>query len=142
MWNGETFFSIKTKKKYGIDPNFFFQKDFVDLYLRHTTGVIKCLRKIGAFFNNRAAQIKNFEYRWHLLTVCTHMSRFGDAMNYWLEPNGIIIFHDSNPQSEEAAPVQLPSKPISGMVMSGRQLNILEDYQITLNVTLLMPTKV
>ena len=116
--NGETFFSIKTKKKYGIDPNFFFSKRFLlkSLLKTYNWGYKMFKEESDTFFNNRAAQIKNFRISVAFIDgLHTYEQSFSDAINClnWLEPNGIIIFHDSNPQSEEAASVQLPSKPIN-----------------------------
>jgi len=38
-----------------------------------------------------------------------------------LELNGTIIFHDCNPQSEEAGSPKLPRKPIIGVMMFGKR---------------------
>ena len=57
--NGETFFSIKTKKKYGIDPNFFFSKRFLLKSLlkvcTYNWGYKMFKEESDTFFNNRAA---------------------------------------------------------------------------------------
>lgn len=116
--NGETFFSIKTKKKYGIDPNYFFSKRFLfkSLFKTYNWGYKMFKEESDTFFIQRAAQIKKFRISVAFIDgLHTYEQSFNDAMNClkWLEPNGIIIFHDSNPQSEQAASPQLPYTPVN-----------------------------
>ena len=116
--NGETFFSIKTKRKYGIDPNYFFSKRFLmkSLFKNYNWGYKMYREESDTFFIHRATQLKNFRISVAFIDgFHTYEQSFNDAINClkWLEPNGIIIFHDCNPQSEQAAFPQLPSTPIN-----------------------------
>ena len=116
--NGETFFSIRAKKKYGIDPNYFFSKRFLfkSLFKTYNWSYKMFKEESNTFFIQRASQMRNFRISVAFIDgLHTYEQSFNDAINClrWLEPNGIIIFHDSNPQSEEAASPQLPSTPIN-----------------------------
>lgn len=116
--NGETFFSVKTRNKYGIDPNFFFSKRFLikSLFKTYNWGYKMFREESNTFFNHRVTQIKNFRISVAYIDgLHTYEQSLNDAKNclQWLEPNGKIIFHDCNPKSQHAAEPQFPTTPIN-----------------------------
>ena len=117
--NGETFFSIKCRKKFGVDPNYYFSKRFLlKSLLRHYNWGYKMFRQTSdSFFEHDAPYI----YKSKKIDVVfidgmhTYEQSLEDAKNCLrhLELNGTIILHDCNPQSEEAGSPKLPRKPIN-----------------------------
>ena len=113
--NGENFFKIRSKKKVGVDPNYFFSKKF---YLKSLCKPYnwnyKMYRKTSdAFFQSEAEVIYNHDKMdvAFIDGMHTYEQSLNDARNClkYLEPDGIIIFHDCNPQSEQAASPEIPS---------------------------------
>ena len=116
--NGETFLSIQTRNKYGVDPDFFFSKRFLikSCLSTYNWGFKMYKEKSDTFFNNTIRNIKNFRISVAFIDgMHTYEQSLNDARNClkYLEPDGIIIFHDCNPQSEQAASPEIPSTAIN-----------------------------
>ena len=115
--NGETFFSIKCRKKFGVDPNYYFSKRFLlKSLLRHYNWGYKMFRQKSDYFFHDAAFFSNYKISVAFIDgFHTYEQSLMDVKNCLrhLELNGTIIFHDCNPQSEEAGSPKLPRKPIN-----------------------------
>ena len=117
--NGENFFSINSKSKVGVDPEYFFSKRFFfKSLMKYYNWRFTMFRKTSdSFFEHDAPYI----YKSKMIDVVfidgmhTYTQSLKDAKNSlrFLNDNGVIVFHDCNPQSPEAATTHLPSKPIN-----------------------------
>jgi hypothetical protein len=117
--NGENFFSIKSKNKVGVDPEYFFSKRFfLKSLMKYYNWRFTMFRKTSdSFFEHDAPYI----YKSKKIDVVfidgmhTYTQSLKDAKNSlrFLNDNGVIIFHDCNPQTPEAATHHLPSKKIN-----------------------------
>jgi len=117
--NGENFFSINSKSKVGVDPEYFFSKRFfLKSLMKFHNWRFKMFRKTSdRFFEFDAPHI----YKRNKVDVVfidgmhTYTQSLKDAQNSlkFLSKDGVIIFHDCNPQSPEAATPQLPQNAIN-----------------------------
>jgi hypothetical protein len=117
--NGETFFAVKAKKKWGVDPNHFFAKRALlkALTYKRNWGFKMFKMKSDEFFLNEVKRIT----RKHPVDVVfidglhTYKQSLRDAVNSLanLNPKGTIIFHDCNPPSAKAAQPRLPTEKIN-----------------------------
>ena len=117
--NGENFFSIKSKNKIGVDPQYFFSKrHLIKSFTKFYNWRYKMYKKTSdVFFEEDAKKI----FQSNKIDVVfidgmhTYSQSLKDAKNSlkYLKENGVIIFHDCNPKSMEAAHPELPNKSIN-----------------------------
>jgi len=117
--NGETFFAVNARKKWGVDPSYFFAKRALlkALTYKRNWGFRMFKMKSDDFFLNKVKRIT----RKHAFDVIfidglhTYEQSLKDAVNSlaYLNRNGTIIFHDCNPTSAKAAQPWLPTEKIN-----------------------------
>lgn len=117
--NGENFFSVISKQKVGVDPQYFFSKRFFfKSLIKYYNWRFRMFKKTSdSFFECDAPNIyKNKKIDVVFIDgMHTYTQSLKDAKNSlrFLNEDGVIIFHDCNPQSPEAATAHLPSKKIN-----------------------------
>ena len=117
--NGENYFAINAKRKFGVDPNYFFAKRaLLKSWLKKSNRTQRMFRCTSDhFFLHHAAQVCE-EGEFDLIFIDgmhTYEQSLQDAVNSlnFLKRDGRIVFHDCNPWSEESARPHIPSGKVS-----------------------------
>lgn len=117
--NGENYFAINAKRKFGVDPNYFFAKRaLLKSWLKKSNRTQRMFRCTSDhFFLHHAAQVcEKGEFDLIFIDgMHTYEQSLQDAVNSlnFLKRDGRIVFHDCNPWSEESAQPHIPSGKVS-----------------------------
>ena len=117
--NGENFFSIRSNRKFGVDPEYFFSKKFLLKSLMNKKNwFYRMFRKTSDDFFSLDAHNVFKENKIDVAFIDglhTYEQSLRDAVNclLYLKEGGYIVIHDCNPLTLEAASSQIPQKPIN-----------------------------
>lgn len=117
--NGENYFAVDAKIKFGVDPNYFFAKRAIlKSWLKRSNRTQRMFRCTSDhFFLYHAAQVCE-KGKFDLVFIDgmhTYEQSLQDGMNSlkYLKTNGVIVFHDCNPWSKESAQPTIPHGKVS-----------------------------
>ena len=117
--NGENYFAIDAHRKFGVDPNYFFSKRAILKSLlkksNWTRRMFRCTS--DDFFKFHApGLLKNRKLDLVFVDgMHTYEQSLKDGLNSlrFLEPDGIVVFHDCNPWSKESAQPIIPTGKVN-----------------------------